>query len=74
MFHSNQQLLTLTACYVLGSEDTKTKKTVSAFKELWSFDVSVGNSLGIHLIQLTDYIDKETETQRGKVTSAKSHS
>lgn len=71
MFHSSEQLLTVLTCYVLESEDTKMKKTVSAFKEQLLFDVRAGNCLSVHLVQLADYIDKEAEIQKGTVTSAK---
>ena len=49
------------------------KKIVSAFKELLLFSVKVGNSLSINLVQLADFIDKEAETHKGRVTSTKSH-
>lgn len=50
------------------------KKIVFAFKELLLFNVKAGNSLSISLVQLADFIDKEAETQKWRVTSTKSHS
>lgn len=45
------------------------KETVSAFKELLSFNIRAGNSLSIHLVQLANYTDKEAKAQKEKVTS-----
>lgn len=61
--HSLHALLTFITRYVLTSEGTKMKKSVSA-----------RNDCRIHLVQLPDYVVKEAEIQKGKMTSTKSHS
>lgn len=61
--HPLHAVLTFITCYVLGIEGTKMKKSFRA-----------RNSYSIHLVQLPDYIGKEAEIQKGKVTSTKSHS
>lgn len=42
------------------------KQTVSAFKELLSFNIRAGNSLSIHLVQLTDYSEKKPRLGKGR--------